>query len=212
MIPLLKENKFAEGLLAGVEEITHILSNKGNISAILEKNDETAIEEEYGILIKIIAIIMVIVGVLLYIRIDTLKNAQTPYLAYAEDMEPGVIMKWILFLLVPLGIPYLVISWLFRYIYIFNRLRCVKCGSPHVQKPISKQIRPATKHKDGIELHSFLCKDCGYVKNIETKIKYISPETLRKRSSSSGSSSSSSSGGGSWGGGSSGGGGADSSF
>ncbi len=212
MIPLLKENKLGAGLLAGVEKITHILINQGDTSAILKEN-ETSIEEEYGILINIVAIIMVIVGILLYLRIGTLKNAKTPYVAYAEDIEPGVVMKWILVLLVPLGIPYLVIGWLFRYIYIFNRLRCVKCGSSHVQKPTSKQIRPATKHRDGVELHSFLCKDCGYVKNIETKIKYTSPDTLLKNSSSNdSSSSSSSSSGGSWGGGSSGGGGADSSF
>ncbi len=211
MVPLLKDERFGEGLLAGVQETRRLLENEEQRNELVQQIENQ--EDEYPILTTIAGIMLVIVVILGYIRIDTMINAGDPYLAYIEDAvdEPSITMKWILFLIVPLGIPYLIITWFFRYIYIFSRLNCMKCGSRNVQKPISKQIKLATKDHNGILEHSFLCKDCGHIEKIKTQ--YMAVERSLKNSVSRGSrSGGGSSSGGSWGGGSSGGGGAGTSF
>lgn len=215
MVPLFKEDKFGEGLIAGVQETMRLLGG-GQELTVPERIVQTEeVEDEYPILTTIAGMLLVFIGFLGYFRISDLKNAKDPYDAYMKDaqIEHSTMVKWIIFLLVPFGIPYLILIWLFRYIYIFSRIRCVKCGSSHIEKPTTKQITAATKKRKGVIQHSFLCRDCGHVKNMHTEFEHQSVylSRMKKYSSSSGRSGSSSSGG-SWGGGSSGGGGSGGSF
>ncbi len=215
MLPLLKEERFGEGLLAGVQETRRLLENEEQRNELAQQIENQEDDELLSALYYWTLLTGILLSVAALIRILIVIVEKDPYQKYmynsgldlgldlgnnAEDVVGRVIIA---VLLLPSSIVYVIIGRLLMK-YVRSRLRCIDCGSPNIQKPFSTTIRIATEAQDGLVEHYFTCQDCHY--------KHVIEETIEYSSSYSGGSSSSGSSGGSWGGGSSGGGGAGSSF
>ncbi len=204
MLPLLKEERFGEGLLAGVQETRRLLEKEEQRNELAQQIENQEDDELLSALYYWILLTGILLSIPVLFSILTVIVEKDPYQKYMYNsgLDLGVVLTVVL---LPTSIVYFIINWLLMK-YIRSQLRCIGCGSPNIQKSFSTTIREATKAQDGLIEHYFTCQDCHYRHVAEEVIKYTPP------SSSGGSSGSSGSSGGSWGGGSSGGGGAGSSF
>lgn len=222
MVPLLKEEKFGEGLIAGLDYIQELLSDTGTRESILG-----AIKKEDRINLWFGFLAFLLVGFLfcLILLLDShqkAKREKNPYLKYIafsissklHQSKYACCIGCFVILFFPFLIPYSFIAYLLD-LYKRKRLICPHCNTAGKMSDYKmKVLKEATKHIKGIKEYTFTCRKCGNVHKEEKKYKFTSIYSGGSNDDSSGSSysSSSSSSGGSWGGGSSGGGGSGTSF
>lgn len=227
MIPPMKEGRYGEGLLAGLEEVRKALSNESTLEA--EEKDEG------DILMTIFSTIWwgiggLAFGGMLYNQWRTAKTATrfSDAKQLNRDHNHIVIGGGLLFCQLPMMLLYFLAK-LILWRQLIPPIKCEKCGAVGRFKlepgyPLKRKRKQGT-----LKIYHYVCRDCGHL--LVEKV-YKKKENRWSGGSGSGSSfgggsgssfggggggfsfggGSSSRGGGSWGGGSSGGGGASSRF
>ena len=215
MIPPMKEGRYGEGLLAGVEEVRKILTGESTLEA--EEEDDTN-----AFVIMVCSIWWLLGGgafSYLFSKERKLAKTATSYSEVKElrrEHNISVIGTGLLFCQFPMMLLYLLMRLLFRR-QLTPQVKCEQCGAVgHFTQEKgypTKEKRPWGK----LWTYHYVCTECGHVKEeklFKQNLTSGSSGSISsdKSSSSSWSSGGGSSSGGSWGGGSSGGGGASSSF
>ena len=218
MIPPMKEGRYGEGLLAGLEEVRKILTGESTLEADAKAEDE---KETKDFVIKACKIwwgigAVVVILLLLIQLMEAQTSKSDAEIKEAKDTSNlAVIGGGLLFCQFPL-IPIYFLLKLLLWPLLRSRVKCKQCGAVGRFKLDGSPLKH--KEKNGTRrTYYYVCRNCGYEKEEETFEKESSSSTIRDRdddrkSRSWSSGSSSSSRGGSWGGGRSGGGGASSKF
>ncbi|MGI6369826.1 MAG: TPM domain-containing protein [Candidatus Kapaibacterium sp.] len=211
MVPFLKENKYGEGLIAGVEEVEKVFD--GTSELLIEEpflNDS----EKLGLLWFLGGFIIILI--VEYIRKRRVVRSEDPFVAAAKYESLSGIGCAIAVLFLPSYLFYMIYKEIVKKDDI-PRLNCKKCGA---KGKVVLKYKPQVEQKalpgqDGLKRYHYICKACNYGHKVLVPYKYEPPKPKSRGgdgSSYSNSSSSDSSSGGSWGGGSSGGGGASTKF
>ena len=218
MIPPMKEGRYGEGLLAGVEEVRKVLTGESTLEADAKAQDE---KETKDFVIMVCSIWWLFGGLICaYLLHSQRKEAQkaTAFTQYKRSVGDLDFFMGIVGLLV-CQFPVVLFYFLFRLFFrkwLRPQVKCEQCGAVDRFKLDGSPLKH--KEKNGTRrTYYYVCRNCGYEKEEETFEKESSSSTIRDRdddrkSRSWSSGSSSSSRGGSWGGGRSGGGGASSKF
>ena len=214
MIPPMKEGRYGEGLLAGVEEVRKVLTGESTLEA--EEEDDTN-----AFVLTVCSIWWLLGGgafAALFSKERKLAKTATSYSEVKElrrEHNITVIGSGLLFCQLPMMLLYLLMRFLFRR-QLTPQVKCEQCGAVG---HFTQEKGYPTKEKQPLGklwTYHYVCTECGHVR--EEKLFKQNLTSGGSGSISSGKSSSSSwsgggsSSGGSWGGGSSGGGGASSRF
>ena len=219
MIPIMKDGRYGEGLLAGLEEVSKALQGRSTLEA--EKREAN----------KRLAIILASIwwllgaaafGWLLYLHRRTAKEPENLFNVQETNRYDNiiVIVAGVLLLQLPAALLYFLVKLLISR-QLTPRIKCPKCGVVSSFRQEKGYPVKQKKKKGTLRIYHYICCNCGYVKVeklYERKENWWSGDgggggSYRDLSDRDNSSSwSSGSGGGSWGGGSSGGGGASSRF
>ena len=219
MIPPMKEGRYGEGLLAGLEEVRKILTGESTLEADAKAEDEKETKDFVIKACKIwwgIGAVVVILLLLIQLMEAQTSKSDAEIKETKHNCNLAVIGGGLIFCQFPL-IPIYFLLKLLLWPLLRSRVKCKQCGAVGRFKLDGSPLKH--KEKNGTRrTYYYVCRNCGYEKEEETFEKESSSSTIRdrdddrkSRSWSSGSSSSSSRGG-SWGGGRSGGGGASSKF
>ena len=211
MVPFLKENKYGEGLIAGVEEVEKVFD--GTSELLIEEpflNDS----EKLGLLWFLGGFIIILI--VEYIRKRRVVRSEDPFVAAAKYESLSGIGCAIAVLFLPSYLFYMIYKEIVKKDDI-PRLNCKKCGA---KGKVVLKYKPQVEQKalpgqDGFKRYHYICKACNYGHKVLVPYKYEAPKPKSRSgggSSYSSSSSRNSSSGGSWGGGSSCGGGASTKF
>ena len=214
MIPPMKEGRYGEGLLAGLEEVRKVLTGESTLEA--EEEDDT------NAFVLTVCFIWWLLGggafAALFSKERKLAKTATSYSEVKElrrEHNISVIGSGLLFCQLPMMLLYLLMRFLFRR-QLTPQVKCEQCGAVG---HFTQEKGYPTKEKQPLGklwTYHYVCTECGHVR--EEKLFKQNLTSGGSGSISSGKSSSSSwsgggsSSGGSWGGGSSGGGGASSRF
>ena len=216
MIPLMKEGRYGEGLLAGVEEVRKVLTGESTLEA--EEGDDTN-----AFVIMVCSIWWLLGGgafAALFSKERKLAKTATSYSEVKElrrEHNISVIGTGLLVCQFPVVLFYFLFRLFFRK-WLRPQVKCEQCGA--VDRFTQEKGYPTKEKRPWGKLwtYHYVCTECGHVKE-EKIFKYYWWEGPASRRSSSDNDSGSSwssgggsSSGGSWGGGSSGGGGASSRF
>ena len=219
MIPPMKEGRYGEGLLAGLEEVRKILTGESTLEADAKAEAEKETKDFVIKACKIwwgIGAVVVILLLLIQLMEAQTSKSDAEIKETKHNCNLAVIGGGLIFCQFPL-IPIYFLLKLLLWPLLRSRVKCKQCGAVGRFKLDGSPLKH--KEKNGTRrTYYYVCRNCGYEKEEETFEKESSSSTIRdrddddrkSRSWSSGSSSSSS--GGSWGGGRSGGGGASSKF
>ena len=218
MIPPMKEGRYGEGLLAGLEEVRKILTGESTLEADAKAEDEKETKDFVIKACKIwwgIGAVVVILLLLMQLMEAQTSKSDAEIKETKHNCNLAVIGGGLLFCQFPL-IPIYFLLKLLLWPLLRSRVKCKQCGAVGRFKLDGSPLKH--KEKNGTRrTYYYVCRNCGYEKKEETFEKESSSSTIRDRdddrkSRSWSSGSSSSSRGGSWGGGRSGGGGASSKF
>ena len=218
MILPMKEGRYGEGLLAGLEEVRKILTGESTLEADAKAEDEKETKEFVIKVCKIwwgIGAVVVILLLLIQLMEAQTSKSDAEIKETKHNCNLAVIGGGLIFCQFPL-IPIYFLLKLLLWPLLRSRVKCKQCGAVGRFKLDGSPLKH--KEKNGTRrTYYYVCRNCGYEKEEETFEKESSSSTIRDRdddrkSRSWSSGSSSSSRGGSWGGGRSGGGGASSKF
>ena len=212
----MKEGRYGEGLLAGVEEVRKVLVGESTLEA--EEEDDTN-----AFVIMVCSIWWLFGGLICaYLLHSQRKEAQkatafTQYKRSVGNLDFGMGTVGLIFCQFPVVLFYFLFRLFFRK-WLRPQVKCEQCGA--VDRFTQEKGYPTKEKRPRGKLwtYHYVCTECGHVKE-EKIFKYYWWEGPASRRSSSDNDSGSSwssgggsSSGGSWGGGSSGGGGASSRF
>ena len=220
MIPLMEDGRYAEGLLAGMEEVRKVLIGESTLEADAKAQEE---KETKDFVIMVCSIWWLFGGLICaYLLHSQRKEAQkatafTQYKRSVGDLDFFMGTVGLLVCQFPVVLFYFLFRLFFRK-WLRPQVKCEQCGA--VDRFTQEKGYPTKEKRPRGKLwtYHYVCTECGHVKEEEIFKYYWWEGSASRRSSSdndSGSSWSSgggSSSGGSWGGGSSGGGGASSRF
>ena len=202
MIPPMKEGRYGEGLLAGVEEVRKVLTGESTLKA--EEEDDTN-----AFVLTVCSIWWLLGGgafAALFSKERKLAKTATSYSEVKELRREHNITMMLLYLLMRL---------LFRR-QLTPQVKCEQCGAVG---HFTQEKGYPTKEKQPLGklwTYHYVCTECGHVREEKLFKQALtsggSGSISSDKSSSSSWSGGGSSSGGSWGGGSSGGGGASSRF
>ena len=208
----MKEGRYGEGLLAGLEEVRKALVGESTLEAEEEADTKDFVTTVCSIWWGIGAIVVIILLLMQLNEAWTSKsNAEVKDMGYTSNLF--VIGAGLIFCQFPL-IPIYFLLKLLLWPLLRPRVKCKQCGAVGKFKLMKGYPEKIGTRK----VYYYICRNCGYEKKEVISDAGSSSSTIRDRAdhrssrswSSSGSSSSSS--GGSWGGGRSGGGGASTRF
>ena len=214
MIPPMKEGRYGEGLLAGLEEVRKILTGESTLEA--EEGDDTN-----AFVLTVCSIWWLLGGgafSYLFSKERKLAKTATSYSEVKElrrEHNISVIGTGLLFCQLPMMLLYLLMRLLFRR-QLTPQVKCEQCGTVG---HFTQEKGYPTKEKQPLGklwTYHYVCTECGHVREEKLFKQALtsggSGSISSDKSSSSSWSGGGSSSGGSWGGGSSGGGGASSRF
>ena len=213
MIPPMKEGRYGEGLLAGVEEVRKVLTGESTLEA--EEGDDTN-----AFVIMVCSIWWLLGGgafAALFSKERKLAKTATSYSEVKElrrEHNISVIGTGLLFCQFPMMLLYLLMRLLFRR-QLTPQVKCEQCGAV---RHFTQEKGYPTKEKQPLGklwTYHYVCTECGHVREeklFKQALTSGGSGSISSDKSSSSSWSGGSSSGGSWGGGSSGGGGASSRF
>lgn len=214
MIPFLKESKYGEGLIAGVDEVEKVFAGTSEFLINESGEDFSTKWLVYWLIGGLLLIFLVE-----YTRRKRVVSSEDPFVAAAKYKSLsgiGCVMATLFF---PSYLLYMIYKAIAKKDDM-PHLNCTKCGA---KGKVVLKYKPQVEQKalpgqDGMKRYHYICKACNYGHKVLVPYKYEPPQPKSRGGggsySSSGSSwgSSSRSSGGSWGGGRSGGGGASTKF
>lgn len=220
MVPLLKEGKFGEGLVAGIDEIYKILTDDLLMLELLDKteydSDLVEYDDFYSYVLWWFAFGFLIMSGMVINRYLIIKKSTNPFRTFVSITEKenmGGFGCFLFVLFFPLAFLFAIILYYLKHAFVKKSLRCELCGSSNIKFKKSEILLNATPESQGKKRFTFVCNHCHHKHFEDCDLQYYEVSSGGSSGSySGGSSSSSSSSGGSWGGGSSGGGGAGTSF
>ena len=219
MIPLMEDGRYAEGLLAGMEEVRKVLIGESTLEADAKAQEE---KETKDFVIMVCSIWWLFGGLICaYLLHSQRKEAQkatafTQYKRSVGDLDFFMGTVGLLVCQFPVVLFYFLFRLFFRK-WLRPQVKCEQCGA--VDRFTQEKGYPTKEKRPRGKLwtYHYVCTECGHVKEeklFKQNLTSGSSGSISsdKSSSSSWSSGGGSSSGGSWGGGSSGGGGASSRF
>ena len=218
MIPPMKEGRYGEGLLAGLEEVRKILTGESTLEADAKAEDEKETKDFVIKACKIwwgIGAVVVILLLLMQLMEAQTSKSDAEIKEAKDNSNLTVIGGGLLFCQFPL-IPIYFLLKLLLWPLLRSRVKCKQCGAVG---HFTQEKGYPTKEKQPLGklwTYHYVCTECGHVREEKLFKQALTSGGSGSISSDKSSSSSWSSGGGSsggsWGGGSSGGGGASSRF
>lgn len=210
MIPFLKEGEYADGLIAGVEEV----------AKVFEGTSEFQVKKPYFNKSEWIALIWLFGGIIIILIVEWLRKwsiaGKENQYELAAKYDPltgiGCVMAILFF---PSYIAYMIYKEIAKKKDSPPRTNCDYCGAKRtvIQKNKPQVAQKALPGQDGMKRYHLICTACNHGKKILLPYKYEPPQTKSRGGGGSGSTTSGGgSRGGSWGGGRSGGGGASTKF
>ena len=220
MIPLMENGRYAEGLLAGMEEVRKVLIGESTLEADVKAQEE---KETKDFVIMVCSIWWLFGGLICAYLLHSQRKEAQKATAFTQNKRSVGNLDFFMGTvgLLVCQFPVVLFYFLFRLFFrkwLRPRVKCEQCGA--VDRFTQEKGYPTKEKQPRGKLwtYHYVCTECGHVKE-EKIFKYHWWEGPASRSSSSDDDSSSSwssgggsSSGGSWGGGSSGGGGASSRF